>query len=183
MFNNKKIVKMKTKTSQMPKNQGVKIEKIFPLKDQIDKISEKKHEIVEELKKIVQDWKENRELYFMGIISNKEFDQDSRLKKYQKLQRSFLKLDVQQDLKFKVIRQTLETFGLKLDVKIWCHNKDICSKYLVVKELEEIGFVFNNDLTIVFDPNFKEFRFNREKRRKTEEIRNKKKTNVKLELK
>ena len=160
MFNNKKIVKMKTKTSQMPKNQGVKIEKIFPLKDQIDKISEKKHEIVEELKKIVQDWKENRELYFMGIISGKEYDENSRLKNYQKIQKSFLKLDVEQSLKFQVIKQVLEPFELRFKKEVFDHERN-CSRYFVVSELEKIGFPFNNDLTIYFDQNFEDYRINK----------------------
>jgi len=161
---------MKTKKSQSLESQAVTFMKIFPMDEKRKELGKAKHLILNELKMLVAEWKHNRDLYFQGLISSGEYDQSAYLKKYQKFQTEFLKNHRESGRIAKEIIQILSSFGLEWKAKIWNDQDVYCSNYFAVHQLKKIGLLYNNDLTVIFDPNFRDFTMNRVQRAEQEKI-------------
>lgn len=168
MFNNSKNNKMKTKKSQSLENQAVTFMKIFPMDEKRKELGKIKHSILNEMKILVAEWKKDRDFYFQGMIV--VYDQKEYLKKYQKLQTAFMKNHQESERISKEITQILYSFGLEKKAKIWNDQDVYCSNYFAVHQLKKIGLLYNNDLTVIFDPNFRDFTMNRVQRAEQEKI-------------
>lgn len=168
MFNNSKNNKMKTKKSQSLENQAVTFMKIFPMDEKRKEIGKIKHSILNEMKILVAEWKKDRDFYFQGIVVI--YDQKEYLKKYQILQTAFMKNHFESNKLYKQIVEILDSFGLEVKAKIWNDQDVYCSNYFAVRQLKKVGLLYNNDLTVIFDPNFRDFTINRVQRAEQQKI-------------
>lgn len=159
---------MKTKKSQSLESQAVTFVKIFPMDEKRKEIGKIKHSILNEMKILVAEWKKDRDLYFQGMVV--VYDQKEYLKKYQKLQTAFMKNHFQSNKLYKQIVEILSSFGLEVKAKIWNDQDVYCSNYFAVHQLKKVGLLYNNDLTVIFDPNFRDFTMNRVQRAEQEKI-------------
>ena len=164
MFNNSKNNKMKTKKSQSLENQAVTFVKIFPMDEERKEIGKIKHSILNEMKILVAEWKKDRDFYFQGMVF--VYEEKEYLKKYQKLQTAFMKEQFKGERIAKQIREILFSFGLEWKSKIWNDQDVYCSIDFAVQQLRKIGFLYNNDLTVIFDPYFRNYTMNREEQEK-----------------